>query len=86
MATGGNGLVRQVRALGAVVDPERRLTMATVVLAELRALQDEVVATRDAAMRALITAGYSYQQVADIAGLSRGRVAQVVRASGPSTS
>jgi len=62
-----------------ISDPARRLTAATRLLEELRTAQEKVAVLRDSAVRELVQRGASYQNVAVIAGVSRGRVAQIMR-------
>lgn len=66
-------------ALRAVTDPRTRAAEATGILTALTALVREVSAVRDEALLALRAAGASYGEIAVVTGLTRGRVAQVVR-------
>jgi hypothetical protein len=71
----------QLAALRRVRTAELRLTAATRILKELRSAQRAVAVIRDAALIELAESGRSYTQVAALAGLTRGRIAQVVRRS-----
>lgn len=66
-------------ALRAERDPAARAAQATRALTALTVLAAEVSAIRDSALRELRKAGASYAQIADVAGVTRGRVAQVLR-------
>jgi DNA-directed RNA polymerase specialized sigma24 family protein len=61
-------------------DPMQRLLQATAQLAELRHRLVVVTQVRDRAMEQLHDQGLSYAEIAKVAGTTRGRVAQVVRA------
>lgn len=80
MPRGGTAAITYAQ-LVRVRDPERRVAAAAGILEELRVLEARVSAVRDAAMAELHLAGVSYQHIADAAGLTRGRVAQIVRAA-----
>lgn len=67
------------QALRAEPDPAKRAALATQALTALALLESEVSAVRDSALRELRQTGASYAQIADLAGLTRGRVAQVLR-------
>lgn len=64
-----------------VADPWARLRQATAAMVVLEAERAEVGRVRDRAMVELHRSGASYQRIAAEAGLTRGRVAQIVRRS-----
>lgn len=66
-------------ALRAEPDPATRAALATRALTAVTVLASDVSAIRDSALRELRETGASYAQIADVAGLTRGRVAQVLR-------
>jgi hypothetical protein len=77
-------LVDDLAELRRARSSERQVALATRILAEVREVELAVSRTRDAAMAALCGNGSSYGDVARLAGLTRGRVAQVVaRTRGP---
>lgn len=59
--------------------PARKVAQAELVLNQLRNLEQQVLEMRDAAICALYESGDSLQVIADLTGLTRGRVYQVVR-------
>lgn len=65
--------------LAAVDDALQRLVQAAATLEELRQRQLSVSRARDAAMAELHDQGLSYAEIAQIAGTTRGRVAQIVQ-------
>src|SRR3954447_4203338 len=66
-------------ALKRIADPRRRVDAATRELERLRQEQEAVSRIRDEAVVKLHDRGETYQRIAEIAGLTRGRVAQVLR-------
>ena len=66
-------------ALSALPDPWERLRQAAEAMLVLAAQLSEVTRIRDVAMADLHRDGFSYQAIASRTGLTRGRVAQVVR-------
>jgi hypothetical protein len=68
-----------VAALGRVRSPRSRLIAATALLESLRGAERMVLRVRDQAVCALAQAGTSYAQLGELAGLTRGRVAQIVQ-------
>jgi hypothetical protein len=74
-------LTSHVTAVARVRAAELRLTAATRMLEQLRSSQRAVAAIRDAAIVDLAEGGRSYAQLAELAELTRGRVAQVVQRS-----
>lgn len=66
-------------ALSRIADPRRRVSAATRELEQLRQQQEEVSRIRDGAVIELHDRGETYQAIAEIAGLTRGRVAQILR-------
>jgi DNA-directed RNA polymerase specialized sigma24 family protein len=66
-------------ALKRIADPRRRVGVATRALERLRQDQEEVSRIRDEAVVELHDQGETYQRIAEIAGLTRGRVAQILR-------
>ena len=62
-----------------IADPSRRVSGATAELARLRQQQEEVSRIRDEAVIAMHERGATYQAIAESAGLTRGRVAQILR-------
>ena len=74
-------LAAHLAALRRVRTAELRLTASTRMLNELRNSQRAVAAIRDAAIIDLAERGRSYTQLAQLADLTRGRVAQVVQRS-----
>lgn len=69
----------QLRALRATRDPRQRVALATELLEDLRVVELRVSELRDAAIVRLHDLGASYQEIATVAGLTRGRVAQVIQ-------
>lgn len=69
----------EVAELVAVGDPLQRLVQAAATLDQLRQRQLSVSRVRDAAMAQLHDQGLSYAEIAQAAGTTRGRVAQIVR-------
>lgn len=67
------------RSLRRLRDPRRQVALATELLEDLRVAELAVSQARDAAIVRLSEQGCSYQEIAAVAGLTRGRVAQVVR-------
>ncbi|HET7531309.1 MAG TPA: sigma factor-like helix-turn-helix DNA-binding protein [Mycobacteriales bacterium] len=65
--------------LARIVDPRRRVSVATRELERLRRTQEDVSRIRDEAVIELHDRGETYQHIAEIAGLTRGRVAQILR-------
>jgi DNA-directed RNA polymerase specialized sigma24 family protein len=66
-------------ALRRLADPRRRVSVATGELERLRTEQEEFSRIRDDAVVELHERGETYQRIAEIAGLTRGRVAQILR-------
>jgi DNA-directed RNA polymerase specialized sigma24 family protein len=66
-------------ALAKISDARRRVRAATEELERLRADQEQVSRIRDEAVIELHDQGETYQTIADVAGLTRGRVAQILR-------
>jgi DNA-directed RNA polymerase specialized sigma24 family protein len=66
-------------ALSRIADARRRVSAATRELERLRKDQEEVSRVRDEAVVELHDEGETYQRIAEIAGLTRGRVAQILR-------
>ena len=66
-------------ALKRIADPRRRVDAATRALERLRQDQEEVSRIRDEAVVELHDRGETYQRIAELAGLTRGRVAQILR-------
>ena len=66
-------------ALTRIADPRRRVSAATRALAQLRQDQEEVSRIRDETVVELHEQGETYQRIAEVAGLTRGRVAQILR-------
>lgn len=66
-------------ALSKIADARRRVSAATRELERLRQDQEEVSRVRDEAVVELHDGGETYQHIAEIAGLTRGRVAQILR-------
>jgi len=66
-------------SLRRIDDPSRRVEAATRELERLRGVQEEVSRVRDDAVVELHDRGETYQRIAEIAGLTRGRVAQILR-------
>jgi hypothetical protein len=69
-----------VAQIAAVADALQQLVQATARLDQLRQWQTEVLVLRDAAMAQLHQQGLSYAAIAQVAGTTRGRVAQIIRA------
>jgi DNA-directed RNA polymerase specialized sigma24 family protein len=84
MAAGAGGTSaaqeRDVAEIAGVADPLQQLVQATAQLDQLRQCQSEVLVLRDAAMAELHQRGHSYAEIAQVAGTTRGRVAQIIRA------
>lgn len=78
-ASGSSSGPGEVAELAAVDDPLRRLVQAAALLEQLRQRQLSVARVRDAAMAQLHGLGLSYADIAEAAGTTRGRVAQIVR-------
>jgi DNA-directed RNA polymerase specialized sigma24 family protein len=72
-------LSRRLRALCRIADPARQVTAATELLEDLRVAELTVSQVRDVAIVRLSESGRTYQEIAAVAGLTRGRVAQVVQ-------
>ncbi|HET6817854.1 MAG TPA: sigma factor-like helix-turn-helix DNA-binding protein [Mycobacteriales bacterium] len=66
-------------ALSRVADARRRVSAATRELERLRLEQETVSRIRDDAVVELHEQGETYQSIAEVAGLTRGRVAQILR-------
>lgn len=66
-------------ALSKISDARRRVSAATLELERLRRDQEEVSRIRDEAVVELHEQGETYQRIAEVAGLTRGRVAQILR-------
>ena len=66
-------------SLQGIDDPSLRVEAATRELERLRRVQEEVSRVRDEAVVELHDRGETYQRIAGIAGLTRGRVAQILR-------
>jgi DNA-directed RNA polymerase specialized sigma24 family protein len=62
-----------------IADAHSRVSAATRELEQLRQRQEEVSRVRDEAVVQLHDEGETYQRIAEIAGLTRGRVAQILR-------
>jgi hypothetical protein len=60
-------------------DPKRRLQLATQLLELLGSVERVVSAMRDDAVVALRSAGASYSDIAEVAGVNRSRVAQLAQ-------
>lgn len=71
---------RLVEELTQLTDLQERLVTSTAWLEELRQRQLVVAGVRDEAMQALHQQGHSYADIARAAGMTRGRVAQIVTA------
>lgn len=84
MAAGSTEASRElaglIEELTQITDVEERLARSTAWLEELRQRQLVVAGVRDAAMQALHQLGHSYAEIARRAGMTRGRVAQIVTA------
>ena len=66
-------------ALSRIADARRRVSAATRELERLRQDQEEISRVRDDAVVELHDQGETYQTIAEVAGLTRGRVAQILR-------
>ncbi len=66
-------------AIARIADPRKRVGAATRELERLRMDQREVSRLRDDAVVELHERGETHQRIADVAGLTRGRVAQILR-------
>jgi DNA-directed RNA polymerase specialized sigma24 family protein len=66
-------------ALSRIANPRRRVSAATRELERLRQEQEAVSRVRDEAVVELHENGETYQSIAEVAGLTRGRVAQILR-------
>ncbi|HET7312054.1 MAG TPA: sigma factor-like helix-turn-helix DNA-binding protein [Mycobacteriales bacterium] len=66
-------------ALSRIADARRRVSAATLELERIRHDQEEVSRIRDDAVIELHDRGETYQAIAEMAGLTRGRVAQILR-------
>ena len=73
------GLDRRLREVCRVGDARRQVTRATELLEDLRVAELAVSQVRDAAIIRLHQEGLTYQEIAGAAGLTRGRVAQVIQ-------
>ena len=62
-----------------IADARSRVSAATRELEHLRQQQEEISRVRDEAVVELHDEGETYQRIAEIAGLTRGRVAQILR-------
>jgi hypothetical protein len=58
-----------------------RVRDITCLLQWLRAQENALAAERDQAIKTLVSAGLSYEQVRRVSGVSRGRVGQIVAES-----
>lgn len=72
-------LPERLRRLARTHDAATVATLSTELLEALRLLQSEVSQTRDEALVALSAAGMSLHAIARLAGLTRGRVFQIVQ-------
>lgn len=79
MTSSANALLREVRRART---PLQRVVRAQRAIEQLRAAEAAVVVVRDEAIRALHAEGLSYADIADIAGVTRGRVAQITHEGG----
>ena len=75
-------LVESLLALRRMRNPQRRAAAATVLLDRLASVEQQVSALRDDAVRRLREDGHSYAVIAASAGLTRGRVVQLLRRAG----
>ena len=66
-------------ALAKIADPRRRVRAATRELERIRGDQETVSRIRDEAVVELHEQGETYQRIAEIAGITRGRVAQILQ-------
>jgi DNA-directed RNA polymerase specialized sigma24 family protein len=73
------GVAMNRAALSRIVDARRRVSAATQELERLRVDQEDVSRLRDEAVIQLHEQGLTYQAIAQVAGLTRGRVAQILR-------
>lgn len=69
----------QLYALRRSRRPERRVELATDVLKGLAELSAEVSAVRVEALRCMRAGGASFGEIAEVAGLTRARVAQLLK-------
>jgi hypothetical protein len=70
-------VVEGYSALRRARDPRRRLSLATQLLELLGAIESAVSAIRDDAVSQLRSAGASYGEIAELAGVNRSRAAQL---------
>jgi hypothetical protein len=71
----------EVRALRDVADPEERARSATALLGRLKDAETELHRIRSEAADELLATGKTHAQVAEILGVTRGRIGQIKRAS-----
>jgi DNA-directed RNA polymerase specialized sigma24 family protein len=72
---------KHVKTLEGMRDPRSRLAAVTTSLQHLRERERSLVAVRDTAIVELATSGVTYADIAGLSGLTRGRVAQLVRSA-----
>ena len=73
--------MKEAHALGAVVDPADRVRAVNDFFAQLDAELEQFADVRFEAVTQLRAEGLSYDRIAEATGLSKARVAQLVRAA-----
>lgn len=76
-------MLAALRELRRMRSPARRVAAATVLLDRLALLEREVSALRDASVRTLREEGESYGAIAQLSGLTRSRVVQLLQRTQP---
>jgi DNA-binding CsgD family transcriptional regulator len=74
-----DALAAELAELRQMRGPTRQAAAATSLLSRLALVEYEVSAIRDEAIRRLRADGQTYAQIAEISGLTRARVAQLLR-------
>lgn len=80
MAQGSQAVLVQTPDAETPESAAATLRLLTAELAQLRERQAPLLRKRDALVTGLVDGGWSYAQVAEISGLSRGRIGQIVQA------
>jgi DNA-directed RNA polymerase specialized sigma24 family protein len=76
---GVDDLQRRLARLARIDDPASAAELATVLLEDLRVVQQRVSSARDDAVVDLSAQGMSLHDIARVVGLTRGRVFQIVQ-------
>jgi DNA-binding CsgD family transcriptional regulator len=74
-----DALAAELVELRQMRDPARQVAAATSLLSRLALVEYEVSGIRDEAIRRLRADGQTYAEIAEVSGLTRARVAQLLR-------